>query len=125
MEAALKEGLREAERTAQRLSRSSLDFEYLKNTVLKMYRTGEAESLLPVFSTILAFSPEELKSCKDGLAAIKEGVVPLPGAAAAVDASLSGATSVLSSLTGWTSWAIGGSGTAPAATGAGGTGSSS
>ena len=33
MEAALKESLRESERAAQRLKRSSTDVEYLKNTV--------------------------------------------------------------------------------------------
>lgn len=49
-----------------------MDVEYLKNTVLKMYRTGEAEALLPVFSTILSFSPDEMKSCKDGLDKIKQ-----------------------------------------------------
>ena len=42
--------------------------------VLKMYRTGEAESLLPVFATILAFGPEELGSCREGLRYDGEGV---------------------------------------------------
>jgi hypothetical protein len=55
MEAALKESLREAERLVKRLQRNDTDIEYLKNTVLKMYRTGEAEKLLPVFATILVF----------------------------------------------------------------------
>jgi hypothetical protein len=50
------------------------------------------------------FSPEELQSCRDGLRAIEEGQVPLPGAAAAVDASISGTSSVFSSLTNWTAW---------------------
>ena len=49
-----------------------MDVEYLKNSVLKMYRTGEAETLLPVFATILAFSPEEVKRCKEGIIAIKK-----------------------------------------------------
>ena len=44
-----------------------------------MYRSGEAESLLPVFGTILAFGPEELRSCREGLRALREGEVPLAG----------------------------------------------
>ncbi|GAX81405.1 hypothetical protein CEUSTIGMA_g8836.t1, partial [Chlamydomonas eustigma] len=104
MEVALKESLREAERVGIRLHRNDTDIEYLKNTLLKMYRTGEAENLLPVFATILVFSPEELQSCRDGLKAIQEGQVPLPGAAAAVDASFSGAANVFNSLTNWASW---------------------
>ena len=103
MEAALKESLREAERVSVRHSRSTIDVEYLKNTVLKMYRTGDAEQLLPVFAMILAFGPEELKSCQMGLQALREGTVPLPAAAAAVDATLMGATSVLSFLWGGSS----------------------
>eukprot|EP00798_Chlamydomonas_sp_ICE-L_P022053 gene22053-29118_t len=70
-----------------------------------MYRTGEAGSLLPVFSTILSFSPQELAACKCGLEAIKlvgVGEVPLPQAAAAADG-------VFSSLNSWTSWATGSS----------------
>lgn len=72
----------------------------------RMYRSGEAESLLPVFGTILAFGPDELRSCREGLRALKEGEVPLAGAAAAVDASLSGASSMLSSFSAWvpSSW---------------------
>eukprot|EP00955_Chlamydomonas_euryale_P117218 366462-Chlamydomonas_euryale.AAC.3 len=114
MEVALKEGLREAERTATLLSRTGVDVQYLKNTVLRLYRTGEAESLLPVFGTILAFGPEELASCRAGLQRLKDGEVPLPGAAAAVDASLTSASTVMSSLTDWTSWAMGGGGVAQA-----------
>eukprot|EP00798_Chlamydomonas_sp_ICE-L_P014944 gene14944-20999_t len=86
----------------RRASANLLDVEYLKNTILKMYRTGEAGSLLPVFSTILSFSPQELAACKSGLEAIK--LVPLPQAAAAVDG-------VFSSLNSWTSWATGSSNT--------------
>jgi hypothetical protein len=33
--------------------------EYLKNLVLQLYTKGEAEALLPVFSTLLTFSKEE------------------------------------------------------------------
>lgn len=40
-----------------------------------MYRTGEAESLLPVFGTILAFGPDELRECREGLQRLKEGEV--------------------------------------------------
>lgn len=36
-----------------------VDMEYLKNLVLQLYTTGEAEALLPVFSTLLTFSKEE------------------------------------------------------------------
>ncbi|KAJ9517585.1 hypothetical protein QJQ45_025083 [Haematococcus lacustris] len=74
MECALKESFRELERAARRNStgHSHIDAEYLKNTVLKMFRTGEAEQLLPVFATILAFSPEETNSCKVGLERIKQ-----------------------------------------------------
>ena len=43
----------------------------MKNTVLKLYTTGEADALLPVFSIILSLSPQEQKQCRDGLAAIK------------------------------------------------------
>eukprot|EP00798_Chlamydomonas_sp_ICE-L_P013388 gene13388-19236_t len=71
-----------------------------------MYRTGEAESLLPVFSTILSCSPQELAACKSGLEAIELGEVPLPQAAAAVDG-------VFSSLNSWTSWATGSSNPPP------------
>lgn len=150
-----------------------IDAEYLKNTLIKLFVTGEAEALLPVFATILSFSPAEVQRCREGLAAIKrvrtwwgvggregcvegreagrgpcdaehsvrvdaeavlrpgsaccsilsasniklnlsllaappppQGDVPLPAAAAAVDASLS----AFSSLTSWTSWLGGGGG---------------
>lgn len=47
MERALKESVREAERQAARekKSHSAVDAEYLKNTVLKMYRTGEVRTV--------------------------------------------------------------------------------
>ncbi len=48
-----------------------IDAEYLKNTVIKLFVTGEAEALLPVFATILSFSPAEVQRCREGLAAIK------------------------------------------------------
>jgi hypothetical protein len=52
--------------------RSQVDTEYLKNIVLKLYRSGEAEALLPVFSALLAFSPDEMRSCRDGLARLQQ-----------------------------------------------------
>lgn len=33
------------------------DMEYLKNVVMKLFETGEAEQLLPVVATILKLSP--------------------------------------------------------------------
>lgn len=77
-----------------------VDMEYLKNTVLQLFTTGEAEVLLPVFATILSLSPDEIKRCKAGLDAIKHADVPLPGAAAAVDT----ASSMLTSFSGWATW---------------------
>lgn len=38
--------------------------EYLKNLVLQLYTTGEAEALLPVFAAVLSLGPEEVKKCK-------------------------------------------------------------
>ena len=35
--------------------------------MLKLFETGEAESLLPVVATVLQFSPAELQRCRDGL----------------------------------------------------------
>jgi len=79
--------------------------EYLKNTVLKLFMTGEAETLLPVFASILALSPDEVQRCKGGLDALQEsgGEVPMAAAAAAVDS----ATSWLGG--GWGGW-LGGAG---------------
>ena len=51
-----------------------------------MYRSGEAESLLPVFGTILAFGPEELRSCREGLRALREGEVNAGGGSGAESA---------------------------------------
>ncbi|KXZ41344.1 hypothetical protein GPECTOR_531g533 [Gonium pectorale] len=114
MERALKESVRDMERAMQRQAKGAnvIDAEYLKDTVIKMFLTGEAEKLLPVFATILSFSPEEVKRCKEGLQAIRRGEVPLPGAAAAVDSTIH----AISSL----SWLGGGGGkaTPPSAGGA-------
>jgi hypothetical protein len=38
--------------------------EYLKNTVLKLFMSGEAEALLPVFAALLSFSPEDMSKAK-------------------------------------------------------------
>lgn len=43
---------------------AQVDMEYLKNLVLQLYTTGEAEALLPVFSALLAFSPDEAGRAK-------------------------------------------------------------
>jgi hypothetical protein len=66
MEAALKEAVREAERAAARqdLGGRPIDMEYLKNCVLQLFTKGDGEALLPVFATLLKFSPEELGRAK-------------------------------------------------------------
>ena len=51
---------------------NAIDAEYLKNSILKMYRTGEAEALLPVFATILSFS-----KVGAGAGCVREGVMAL------------------------------------------------
>lgn len=89
---------------------------------MQLFTTGEAEALLPVFTTILSFSPDEVKRCRAGLELIKKGEVPLPGAADMVDTTLSGAASVLHSLTGWTTWALGSTGGPEEGGGGGGAG---
>ena len=35
--------------------------------MLKLFETGEAESLLPVVGTVLKFSPAEMQRCRDAL----------------------------------------------------------
>jgi len=40
------------------------DMEYLKNLILQLYTTGEAEALLPVFKRLLSLGPEDVKRCK-------------------------------------------------------------
>jgi len=35
--------------------------------MLKLFETGEEESLLPIVGTMLQFSPSELDRCKEGL----------------------------------------------------------
>ena len=38
--------------------------EYLKNLILQLYTTGEAEALLPVFTRLLSLGPEDVKRCR-------------------------------------------------------------
>ena len=70
---------------------------------MQLFLTGEAETLLPVFASILSLSPEEIARCKEGVEALQQGDVPMASAAAAVDS----ATSLLG---GWGSWLGGGGG---------------
>eukprot|EP00879_Flechtneria_rotunda_P009743 GHRR01010192.1.p1 GENE.GHRR01010192.1~~GHRR01010192.1.p1 ORF type:complete len:368 (+),score=163.61 GHRR01010192.1:1855-2958(+) len=110
MEAALKETLRELERQVERHNKGTrqVDMEYLKNLVLRLYTTGEAEALLPVFATLLALGPDEMNKCKAGLDQLKANEVPLPAAATAID-------SAGSYLGSWSSW-LGVAPTAPGGT---------
>jgi hypothetical protein len=48
--------------------------EYFKNVMLKLFETGEAESLLPVVAQVLQFSPSELARCRTALHARSEQV---------------------------------------------------
>ena len=70
MEAALKEAVREGGRAAERaaLGEKETDMEYLKNLVLRLLQTYDGESLLPVLSALLVFSPAEVQQCKDAIA---------------------------------------------------------
>jgi uncharacterized membrane protein YgcG len=81
----------------------------------QLFLTGEAETLLPVFASILSLSPDEVKRCRDGVDALARSEVPMAAAAAAVD-------SATSWLGGW-GWIAGGGGGAAAASGGGGGGS--
>ncbi|KAM7257815.1 hypothetical protein ACFE04_013556 [Oxalis oulophora] len=54
--AMLKEELRNMDRSKKR---EGVDMTYLKNVILKLLETGEAEALLPVVAMLLQFSPEE------------------------------------------------------------------
>lgn len=61
-EAVLKKALRDADRRQHQqdgLLENSIDMEYLKNTVVKLLETGEAEALLPVLARLLKLSVEE------------------------------------------------------------------
>eukprot|EP00250_Pteridium_aquilinum_P022805 c2572_g1_i1 orf=187-2631(+) len=61
-EAALKEELRNLERSKKR---EGVDMTYLKNVILKLLETGEVEALLPVVAMLLQFSRDELKKCQE------------------------------------------------------------
>lgn len=41
-----------------------MDMEYLKNLIMQLYTTGEAEALLPVFTRLLSLGPEDIKRCR-------------------------------------------------------------
>eukprot|EP01094_Clydonella_sp_ATCC50884_P000688 TRINITY_DN1051_c0_g1_i1.p1 TRINITY_DN1051_c0_g1~~TRINITY_DN1051_c0_g1_i1.p1 ORF type:complete len:1038 (+),score=357.80 TRINITY_DN1051_c0_g1_i1:49-3162(+) len=58
----LKDEIRELERAQKREGANLL---YLKNVIVKYMITKDHESMLPVLSTILAFSPEDIKSIKE------------------------------------------------------------
>ncbi|KAL4857882.1 UDP-glucuronosyltransferase 3A2 [Chlorella vulgaris] len=75
-ETALKEAVRDLEREMerQRLPGKTADMEYFKNVMLKLFETGEAESLLPVVAQVLQFSPSELARCRTALHARSEQV---------------------------------------------------
>ena len=68
-ETALKEAVRELEREIERmkLAGKTVDMEYFKNVMLKLFETGAEESLLPVVSTMLQFSPAEMARCRKAL----------------------------------------------------------
>ncbi|KAI5056354.1 hypothetical protein GOP47_0028707 [Adiantum capillus-veneris] len=61
-EAALKEELRNLERSRKR---EGVDMTYLKNVIVKLLETGEVEALLPVVAMLLQFSRDELKKCQE------------------------------------------------------------
>eukprot|EP00180_Rhodochaete_pulchella_P001224 Plantae.Rhodophyta-Rhodochaete_pulchella.ctg2047.p1 GENE.Plantae.Rhodophyta-Rhodochaete_pulchella.ctg2047~~Plantae.Rhodophyta-Rhodochaete_pulchella.ctg2047.p1 ORF type:complete len:644 (-),score=144.68 Plantae.Rhodophyta-Rhodochaete_pulchella.ctg2047:1271-3067(-) len=63
----LKKELRELEsrhQAAQKL-RDGLPYEYLKNTFVRFLETDDLETMLPVFSTVLSFTPEEIERIRD------------------------------------------------------------
>lgn len=97
-EKALKETVRELEREIERIKLASkgIDMEYFKNILLKLFETGEDESILPVVGTMLQFSPEELKRCQYAIASRRE----LDGGLLPADATTT-ATNYISSLFGF------------------------
>lgn len=98
LESVLKEELRKKEReeTRSNLKGKDTDMEYLKNIVLKLLETGNYEVLLPVVSTLLALSPEEVervrKAYQEGVH--RQGSDPM-------DYATKAATDVTSYLSGW------------------------
>lgn len=73
-EAMLKEELRNMERMQKR---EGVDMTYLKNVIVKLLQTGEAEALLPVVAMLLQFSPEEMQKCQQAYRSSTE-VPPSP-----------------------------------------------
>lgn len=99
-EKALKETVRELERELERVKLTSkgVDMEYFKNILLKLFETGEEESLLPVIGTMLKFSPAELDRCKNALATRREQDADLLQGAGEASANV---TSYLTDLLGF------------------------
>ncbi len=95
---ALKETVRELERELERvkLASKTVDMEYFKNILLKLFETGEDESILPVVGTMLQFSPQELKRCQDAIASRQQ----FEGSLLPTDATAT-ATNYISSLFGY------------------------
>jgi hypothetical protein len=61
--------------------------EFLKANIINIYCTGEAERLLDPLSRLLHFSDKEIALCRQGLQRLKDGGVPMAGAAKAVDST--------------------------------------
>lgn len=69
-ELVLKAALREADQIKQQLKSDppkNMDFQYLRNTVIKLFTTGEYEALLPVLSKLLHFSDDENRSIEKSI----------------------------------------------------------
>jgi hypothetical protein len=101
----LQEAVRELEREMERLRLpgKTTDMEYLKNVVLKLFQTGEADSLLPVVATVLQFSPAEVEACRAALDGRGDtGVVAASGGGGGGGMGKEGqATSYIGGLTSW------------------------
>ncbi|KYQ94423.1 hypothetical protein DLAC_04719 [Tieghemostelium lacteum] len=68
----LKDEIRKLERSSKR---DSVVPEYAKNIILKFIETDDGDSLLPVLSTIMQFTPEESKRAIDALKARKSSTL--------------------------------------------------
>lgn len=74
-EVVLKNAVRDADRRQaqqENMLDKSVDMEYLKNTVLKLLETGEAEAILPVLAKLLKLSREEEGTALTSIKAVKE-----------------------------------------------------
>ncbi|GMH39874.1 hypothetical protein BSKO_07778 [Bryopsis sp. KO-2023] len=73
-DAVLKEALRDADRRREQQENmlDQVDMEYLKNTVVKLLETGEAEALLPVLCRLLKLTDEEEKGVRASVKAVRE-----------------------------------------------------